>query len=230
MRTSLSFGVGVTLGLLGGLLLGLRLRSSDGQGSRSEDPGEAASSQRGSFAPSSEAPQDRVELPERIAVESSASQPAALAPDPALLRERFAALEDALAQHPPWTGDTAALEAKYAGLSDGEKLLADYALGRKLEAERNRIVAELLRNAECEVHSLDGDAPITYPKTSPNRPTVSYGFAEENTPSGMVVKVASIDPARFPEFHALEMECWWLGTHLRHKGIIQGHGGSVRAR
>jgi hypothetical protein len=183
-----------------------------------------------SVASGSERPSESGAESQRAAVAPVAEDTSSHALEPVLLRDGFAALEDALGHHPPWTGDVAALEAKYAGLSDVEKIIADFALQKKLEAERKRIGEELLRSGEFEVHDLGSGEPSVTMATSPGEPMRSFGWAYENTPTGLLMKIAAIKPDRFPEFHALQMECWWLGTHLRHEGILERVAGVVQTR
>jgi hypothetical protein len=224
MKPVLLFGSGLLLGSLATVLvsgsMGAEIRTADA----ARVPGNAMPRdlEAASRSPSPLDAPLHGELSTRVEISPSSEAAAPQSPslEPVLLRDAFTALAEALHNHPEWTGEEAPYLEKYAGLSNEERLIANFALQNRLGSERARIGRELISRGDYETHVLSGDSPVSVMKTGLGEPTRSFGFSTEVTEAGAVMKLAPIDPARYPEFHALQMESWWLGMQLRREGIL----------
>lgn len=103
-------------------------------------------------------------------------------------------------------------EQRYQGATKAQILIAHAAAEAKMERERTRISAELLEQGKYRETLQEAGDPSPFPRTSPERPVVSFGFHIEYGDGFARVRTAEIDPLEYPEFHAIEQEYHWLAS------------------
>ena len=110
---------------------------------------------------------------------------------------------------------------KYRDATTDQLVLAQYHLDQQLTSERTRIIKEIQDSGKYDtVIVKPGDQAPSLPQTTSESP-VSSGFIESGTslddPTQYVVKLKTIDAATYPEFHALELEWWWVSSEVYHR-------------
>ncbi|MCK6445662.1 MAG: hypothetical protein L6Q99_04655 [Planctomycetes bacterium] len=132
------------------------------------------------------------------------------------IQDALTILEEAVAgSHNTDTSDET-FAAKYAGLSIDQLRVAQVAVSTHAQAESERISAELMAAGRFESQLVEEGSLAQMPQTSRGEPVVSFGFNIEPGDGFSTVKIAKIDPAEFPEFHALQMEARWLESQILH--------------
>lgn len=161
-------------------------------------------------------PSDRLEVSPALPARGVLAE----SPDPVLLRDVFAALGEALAATPDPSSLPASFVAKYAGLTDREMLVAEFAVRQRLESERARIGAELLAMGEGESSIVRAGESAPSMRKQPGQAVQSFAFSTEAVGNDSLVRIVAIDPGRHPEFGALQEEWRWLVGHLRVSGLL----------
>ncbi|MCE9594305.1 MAG: hypothetical protein K8S98_08925 [Planctomycetes bacterium] len=155
----------------------------------------------------------------RVSVEADAAEPNAPivdSPDPPTLRDALAILDEALAARGKHPKDEATLRAEYADWSLDMLRVADFALSRRMQAEANRISAELMASGRYETQVVAAGERVASPSTSRDESVVAFGFSIEPGDGFSTIKTAKIEPGEYPEFDALKMEAQWVGSYVRH--------------
>ncbi len=110
---------------------------------------------------------------------------------------------------------------KYRGAKMADLVVARYDLELRRDTERDRIFKELLDRDELEVVK-PGETVGTRPGGSP---VVSATFKQERLADRTTIwKQKVIEPEKYPEFHALEMETWWVECEVHHREILAREG------
>lgn len=217
-RFWLGLALGAPLGALATLLLRSTPPTAEGSPSLARAAAEPPSTQTGRANPGAtvESPQsDRAAVESTSCAESEQSNES----DPVLLRDVFAALEQALAERVDATSSPESHAAKYVGLSDRDLLVAEYALRQRLDSERSRIGAELLEMGEGESALVRPGETAPSMRKRPGLGVQSFAFSTEAVGNDTLVKYVSIDTDRHPQFGALQEEWGWLVGHLRDRDL-----------
>lgn len=141
-------------------------------------------------------------------------------PAPPPIREALQILDEALSANPAPTGTDAPYLTKYLDATDDQLLIARFAIERKVISERARISKELIDAGGLETILVPAGGKPPPMESDSGSPVSSFAFSMKPNEDGSAeYSRAKIKLESYPEFHALEMEWWWLESYTTHKGI-----------
>ena len=169
---------------------------------------------------------DQLAEPERRTLMSESVEPAAAegigAPKPkdrADVVSAFSGLEAQLYKHPHYDGSEVEFLEKYKDCSMEQMRCAMLMLDRRETLERSKIVEQRLRDGVFTTQVVPDGGRLPGPIGSSDGLPVAVGWQAEPSDGFVTYKVTQIPPEEYPDYRDLQVEAWWLATHLRRLGM-----------